>query len=66
MNFNMHHSVDKTGYFLDSLITRKSLKLGDDVSNQFRLQKYLDIINSLKFDMYLHKRIKSTLIRLRE
>ena len=35
MKFNMHWSVDKTGYFLDSLITCKSLKLVDDISNQF-------------------------------
>ena len=31
MNFNMHQSVDKTGYLLDSLITRKSLKLLEDI-----------------------------------
>ena len=29
MNFNMYQSVDKTEYFIDSLIIRKSLKLVD-------------------------------------
>ena len=33
MKFNMHRSVDKTIYFLDSLITRESLKLVDDIAN---------------------------------
>ena len=27
MNFNMHQSVDKTEYFLDSLLIRKLFKL---------------------------------------
>ena len=35
MNFNMHQSVDKTEYFLDSWITCQSLKLVDNISNQF-------------------------------
>ena len=35
MKLNIHRSVDKTGYFLDSLITRKSFKLENDISNQF-------------------------------
>ena len=39
MKFNIHRSIDKTGYFLDSLITHKSLKLGD-ISNQFNHQYY--------------------------
>ena len=30
MKFNIHRSVDKTGYYLGSLITCKSLKLIDD------------------------------------
>ena len=34
MNFNMHQSVDEREYFLDSLITRKLLKLVDNISNQ--------------------------------
>ena len=38
MNFNMHQSVDKIEYFLDSLITRKSLKLVNYISNQFNHQ----------------------------
>ena len=33
MNFNMHQSVDKREYFLDSLITRKSLKLVNNILN---------------------------------
>ena len=35
MKFNKHRSIDKTRYFLDSLITRLSLKLLDDISNQY-------------------------------
>ena len=35
MKFDIHQSVDKTEYFLDFLITRKTLKLLDDISNQF-------------------------------
>ena len=35
MNFNMHKSADKTKDFLVPLITLKSLKLVDDISNQF-------------------------------
>ena len=31
----MNQSVDKTEYFLDSLITRKLLKLVNKISNQF-------------------------------
>ena len=31
MKFNIHQSVDKTGYFLDFLMTPKSLKLVDDI-----------------------------------
>ena len=31
MKFNIHQSVDKTGYFLDSLIASKSLKLVNDI-----------------------------------
>ena len=34
MKFNMHRSFDKTGYFLDSLITCKTLKVVDDILNQ--------------------------------
>ena len=33
MKFNIHQSVNITGYFLHSLITRKSLKLVDYISN---------------------------------
>ena len=40
MRFNIDRSLDKTGYFLDSLITRKSLKRVDDISNQFNHQYY--------------------------
>ena len=40
----MHKSVEKTEYFLDSLIIRKSLKLLDNVSNQFNYQCYLIIL----------------------
>ena len=35
MKFNMHRSFVETRYFLNSLISRKSLKLVDDISNQF-------------------------------
>ena len=35
MDFNMHESVDKRKYFLDSLITSKLLKLVDNISNKF-------------------------------
>ena len=38
MNFNMHQSVDKTVYFLDSLIICRSLKLVDNISNEFNHQ----------------------------
>ena len=38
IKFNINRSVDKTVNFLDSLITRKSLKLVDDISNQFHQQ----------------------------
>ena len=34
MKFNIYRSVDKTGYFPDFLITYKSLKLVDDITNQ--------------------------------
>ena len=40
MNFNVHKNVDKTEYFLDFLITRKSSKLLDNISNQFNYQHY--------------------------
>ena len=35
MNFNMHQSLDTRKYFPDSLIIRKSLKLLDNISNQY-------------------------------
>ena len=41
MNFNIHQSVDKTVYFLDSSITHKSLKVIDNISSQFIHQYYL-------------------------
>ena len=41
LNFNMDQSVDKTEYFLNSLITCKSLKLADNIFNQFNHQYYL-------------------------
>ena len=34
MNFNIHKNVDKTEYYIDSLITLKSLQLDDNISNQ--------------------------------
>ena len=37
MEVDKHQSVDRTGYFLDSLITCKSLKLVDDISNQLKV-----------------------------
>ena len=40
MNFNMHQSVKETEYYLDSFITRESLKLADNISNQFDHQYY--------------------------
>ena len=40
INFNMNQSVDKTEYFLDSLITRKLLKLVNKISNQFTYWYY--------------------------
>ena len=43
MNFNMHKSVDKTECFLDSLINCKSLKLVDDILNQF-IHEYNSIL----------------------
>ena len=35
MKFNMRQSVDKTEYILDFFITRKSLKLIDNIFNKF-------------------------------
>ena len=35
MKFNINRIFNKTAYFLDSMVTRKSLKLVDDISNQF-------------------------------
>ena len=32
VNFDMHKNVNKIEYFLDSLITRKSLNLVDNIS----------------------------------
>ena len=40
----MHQSVNKTEYFLDSLITLESLKLVDNISNQLNHQYYLIIL----------------------
>ena len=40
MNINMHQSADKAEYFLDFLITRKSLKLVNNISNQCNHQYY--------------------------
>ena len=40
MKYSTHRSVDKTGYFLDSLITCKSLKLIDDILNELNYQYY--------------------------
>ena len=37
----MHHSIDKTECFLDSLETRKLSKLVNNISNQFDHQYYL-------------------------
>ena len=41
MYFNMYESVDETEYFLKFLLTRRSLKLVENVSNQFDHQYYL-------------------------
>ena len=41
MNFEVHKNVDKTEYFLGSLITCKWLKQGDNISNKFYQQYYL-------------------------
>ena len=41
MNFNMHQSIDKTEYFIDSLITHESLKLVDYIPNHLYHQYYL-------------------------
>ena len=38
MKFNIHRSVNKTGYFLNSLITCILLKLVNDISNKFNHQ----------------------------
>ena len=44
-NFNMHQSVDKLEYFIDSLTNRKSFKLVDGIPNQFIHQS--NFINQL-------------------
>ena len=44
MNFNMNQSIDKTECFQDSLITRKSLKLVDNISNQCYLIFYINYV----------------------
>ena len=41
--FNIRQSVDKIGYSLNSLITRKSLKLVNHFLNQFTYQYYTHI-----------------------
>ena len=41
MKFDIYQSADKTGYLLDFLITRESLKLVINISNQFIDQHYL-------------------------
>ena len=41
MKFYIHWSEDKTGSLIDSLVTRKSLKLEDDMSNQYILSSIL-------------------------
>ena len=38
MKFNVLQSVDKTGYFLDSLVTCRSLELVDNILNNFNHQ----------------------------
>ena len=37
---NLHRSVFKTGYFIDSLTTPKSLKLGYSILNKFNHPYY--------------------------
>ena len=46
----MHQSVDKIGYFLDSLITLKSLKLVDTISNQCYL---IFLLLCFNYDVFL-------------
>ena len=43
IKYNMHQSVDKAEYFLDSLIICKSSKVGDHISNQLNHQYYLNL-----------------------
>ena len=40
MNFNMHQSVDKIEYFLDSLVNCKPLKLVNNISTEISHQYY--------------------------
>ena len=35
MKFDIRKSIDKTGYFLAFLVTRQSLKLVNNIFNQF-------------------------------
>ena len=44
MDFIMHQSDAKTQYFLDSLITHKSFKLLDNISNQLIHQYYIILL----------------------
>ena len=57
MKFNIDRSFDKTGSFLDSLITRKSLKLKDDISNQYCQLLYVDMFLHMSFVILTHSDI---------
>ena len=48
MNFNIHQSCDETGYLLDSLITPKTLKLLNNISNHFIIN-ITDFFNNVNF-----------------
>ena len=54
MEFNIHLNDDKTGYFLDSLVSHKSLKLADDTSNQFNHQYIIKLAYWNYLNMIIH------------
>ena len=70
MNFIKHQSIDKAEYFLDSLVTRKSFKLIDNILNQLNHQYLLMLIMSkmqletkISLNMKIHEVFKYLYIK---
>ena len=63
MEFNMHKSVAITGYFLESLITCKSLTLIDDIQNQFNHQYYQTLLFTMRITAFRLSRLIFQMLR---